>query len=92
MNDRELLIAAAERAYQQKQAREAKFRAYLCEHLGEDAGLRAADTIARTTDPRVLSEELLVFLIYHGLGLPPGYCLTEEQLEAVLEASAGLKS
>jgi hypothetical protein len=84
-NEREALIAAAETAYRAGQNREANFRAYMCAHLGPEAGTQQAEEILAANDPKQLSDEQLNLSLYFKIGLPPGYTLTEEQLDRAIE-------
>jgi hypothetical protein len=86
---RERLLAEVEAM----QARKHALRAYLVAHLGQVAGLAAEAEIARNTNLKVLPDAIMLPWLYFELGLPPGYCLTKEQLTAVLEAElSGLES
>jgi hypothetical protein len=79
------LEKAAESAYHQEKAREAAFRTWLCAHLGPQAGNQEADLII-AADARGLSDERLALQVMFASGCPPGYSVSEEQIEALAKS------
>jgi hypothetical protein len=86
--DRTKAIEAAEAAYHQEKAREAAFRTWLSAHLGPDAGNQEADVII-STDARGLSDERLALQVMFASGCPPGYSLSDEQIDIAARAVLG---
>lgn len=86
--DRTQLEKAAEAAYQQEKAREADFRAWLCAHLGPQAGSQEADIII-AADATELSDERLTLVVMFDSGCPPGYSLSGDQIEMAARAALG---
>jgi hypothetical protein len=80
---REQLIQAAEAAYQQEQDRADKFRAYYCAHFGQAPGTvhEQCEAIIRSNDAQELTDDQLRLLVQWGAGVPPGYFLTEDQIQ-----------
>jgi hypothetical protein len=76
------LLEAVERV----QAQGAKFRAYLCIHMPGISNDQL-DAIVHATDAKELTEDQLKATLYFHLGLPPGYSLTEDQLDMVLRST-----
>lgn len=86
--DRTKLIEAAERTYRQQQAREVKFRAFMCSHLGLAPGTACdqAEAIIACNDPKVLTKEQLRLIVHFDAGLPPGYSLSSAQYNVAAKA------
>jgi hypothetical protein len=82
------LEKAAEAAYHQEKVREAAFRAWLCAHLGPEAGNQEADVIIGA-DARGLSDDRLALSVMFDSGCPPGYSLSSEQIEMAARALLG---
>jgi hypothetical protein len=86
MNDyRDRLLAAAERAYHEERAREARFTAFLSAHLGVQPGAAsnlAADILRR--NPGDLPDDHLRLRLIFTLGLPAEYSYSDEQIELAL--------
>jgi hypothetical protein len=71
---------------EQEQARAAALRGWLQSHLGPEVGGQQFEEISRATDSRDLSEEQNKLLVSFGAVVPPGFQLTEEQIEAAARA------
>lgn len=84
--DRIKAIEAAEAAYHQEKAREANFRTYLCAHLGPEIGNQEAEAICSSNNPRELYDGQLKLVLHFAAGIPPGFQMSEEQIDVALEA------
>jgi len=81
--DRTKAIETLESAQAQAQAQRAELREWLCAYLGLEAGSQQAEAISRADDPTELSDDQLQLMVMCGAGIPPGCCLTEDQLDLV---------
>jgi hypothetical protein len=86
--DRTKAIELAEAAYHEEQAGNAEFRTWLCAHLGPEAGNREADVIIGA-DARDLSDDRLALVVMNASGCPPGYSLSDDQIEIAARAVLG---
>jgi hypothetical protein len=88
------LLAAAQLIQAKRHAWEAGLRAFVCSHLGLAPGTVCdqAEAIISANNPRELSDAQLNLVVHFAAGIPPGFQLSEEQIDIALEALLGQPS
>jgi hypothetical protein len=87
-NERDRLLRAATAIQAKKHAREAGVRAFACSHLGLPAGTvcEQVEAILRPHKAKDLSDAQLMLVLHYAAGIPPGFQLSEDQIDIAVEA------
>jgi hypothetical protein len=91
--ERTQLLEACQLIQAKRRAWEAGFRAFVAAHKGLAPGTECdeAEAIISSNNPRERSDGQLKLVLHFAAGVPPGFQLSEEQIDIALAAFLGTR-